>query len=202
MHRVCVYVDGFNLYHGMKEETNGRSLLWLDLWSLAERLLKKDSDQELVAVKHFSARISVPEESRVRQNTYLEALQARGVSLHFGKMQADGARCSCGLTKPKEKETDVRIAVEILCDAYHDLFDTAVLVSGDGDLRPPLAAVRRLFPAKRTVVAFPPNRISKSLQQVTNGKIFLNSPILRQCQLPHVVVRGDGHQLHRPTKWR
>ena len=30
--------------------------------------------------------------------------------------------------------TDVNIAVELLCDAHADAFDTAILLSADGDL--------------------------------------------------------------------
>src|ERR1039457_3467198 len=39
-------------------------------------------------------------------------------------------------------------------------FDSAVLISADSDLVPAISAVRRLFPAKRIVVAFPPERFS------------------------------------------
>jgi hypothetical protein len=37
--RVAVFVDGFNLYHGM-HEAFGRKYLWLDLQALSLSLLK------------------------------------------------------------------------------------------------------------------------------------------------------------------
>ncbi len=46
MERVKAYVDGFNLYHGLKTR-HGRKYLWLDLQALAVRLLKPS--QHLVA---------------------------------------------------------------------------------------------------------------------------------------------------------
>jgi hypothetical protein len=46
--RVKAYVDGFNLYHGLKTR-HGRKYLWLDLQALAVRLLKPS--QHLVAVE-------------------------------------------------------------------------------------------------------------------------------------------------------
>ena len=63
----------------------------------------------------------------------------------------------------EEKETDVNIAIAMLTDAVRDLYDTALLVSADSDLRPVVAAVKRLRTGKRIVAAFPPRRRSKGL---------------------------------------
>lgn len=46
-------MDGFNLYHGLKQK-HGRRYLWLDLEALAGRLLKPA--QHLVGVDYFTAR--------------------------------------------------------------------------------------------------------------------------------------------------
>lgn len=45
MERVIAYIDGFNLYFGLKKST-GRKYYWLDLHALATRLLKRD--QQLI----------------------------------------------------------------------------------------------------------------------------------------------------------
>jgi uncharacterized LabA/DUF88 family protein len=55
----------------------------------------------------------------------------------------------------EEKETDVSIAVTLVEDAVQDSYDTAFLISGDSDLRPAVAAVKRLRPEKRIVAVFP-----------------------------------------------
>ena len=52
-HRVAVYVDGLNLYHGLKSR-RWRRYYWLNLHRLAERLLL--SDQSLVMIRYFTAR--------------------------------------------------------------------------------------------------------------------------------------------------
>jgi hypothetical protein len=54
MNRVVAYVDGFNLYFGLKE-AHGRRFLWLDLQRLVVDLLQPD--QHLHAVQYFTARI-------------------------------------------------------------------------------------------------------------------------------------------------
>ena len=49
--RVIVYIDGFNLYFGIKE-AGYEQFKWLDLHMLASNLLQ--SNQEFVEVKYFS----------------------------------------------------------------------------------------------------------------------------------------------------
>ena len=73
MERVKAYVNGFNLYHGLKTR-HGHKYLWLDLQALAVRLLKPS--QHLVAVEHFTARVRNQAESEQRQAVYLDALAA------------------------------------------------------------------------------------------------------------------------------
>lgn len=78
--------------------------------------------------------------------------------------------------------TDVQIATQLLADAFQDAFDTALLISGDSDLVPPVAMLRRLFPTKRVVVCCPPARRSIDLQ-------------------PDPVVKPDGTRLNCPKEW-
>lgn len=53
--RVIVYVDGFNLYYGLKTQ-GWRRYYWLDVRLLAQNLLR--SGQVLAMVRYFTARIS------------------------------------------------------------------------------------------------------------------------------------------------
>ena len=55
MRRVIAYIDGFNLYYGLKSK-GWNSLLWIDLNRLIQRLLK--NNQELVEIKYFTSSIS------------------------------------------------------------------------------------------------------------------------------------------------
>ncbi len=43
-----------------------------------------------------------------------------------------------------EKKIDIRIAIDIISLAYEDAYDTAVLVSGDGDFIPVVKKVKKL----------------------------------------------------------
>ena len=96
--------------------------------------------------------------------------------------------------------TDVNIAVSLLTDAQSGLFDTAMVVSGDSDLSGPIQEVRRRYPGKRVVVAFPPDRASKQLR--TGGPSFIiGRDTFRDSQFPSQVTNASGHILTRPSRW-
>ena len=171
--RVIVYIDGFNLYYGMRSKRWQR-YYWLDVSQLASNLLK--AGQTLTSVKYFTSRVSSttrdPNKS-TRQHTYLEALETlANVDIFYGHYLEKTVKCfTCGAKwrLPEEKMTDVNIAVEMMADAFQDCWDTALLISGDSDLTAPIMNIRHSFPAKRVVVAFPPNRHSAQLQKVAHA---------------------------------
>jgi hypothetical protein len=92
------------------------------------------------------ARVSAPADKVKRQSTYPDALQTRAdLSIFYGRYQLNPFTCrSCGHVHnvPNETMTDVNIAVELMQDAFHNNFDTALLVSADSDLVGPVVAVQ------------------------------------------------------------
>lgn len=204
--RVLFYIDGFNLYFGMKTKGWNR-YLWLDLQTLCGSLCKPD--QKLAQVKYFTARVSSttsdPGKSK-RQSAYLDAIEAHGGVLTFyGKYLSKDTTCkNCGAITPKheEKETDVNIAVAVLGDAFTDQFDTAILISADSDLVPVVRAVRHFTPHKRVVIAFPPARQSYELRQAANGFFHIGETDLRHNQPPNAVTTASGYVIHRPVEWQ
>lgn len=203
--RVAVYVDGFNLYYGLRSKGWHR-YYWLDLRRLSEHFLR--TGQRLVLVQYFTAGVfAEPNDpgKPVRQNTYLEALETLpNLRIHKGYFLAKQQRCAaCGAVWQtfEEKTTDVNIAVELLGDAQDDVFDTAIVVSGDGDLAGPIRAVRRRYPQKRVVVAFPPGRHSAGLRNAASAFFTIGRDALRDSQFPPQVTKADGYVLTRPQKW-
>jgi uncharacterized LabA/DUF88 family protein len=197
--RVVAYVDGFNLYFGIRQ-AGWKKLYWLDVGALAEDLLRPG--QRLVAVRYFTARISGPPDKQRRQNAFLEATRAVGkCSMHYGQyldVPQTCYVCGAGYSVPKEKMTDVNIAVEMLSDAHQDLFDTALLISADSDLTPPVRKIKQLFPRKRIIIAFPPRRRSKRLTNAADGFIRVGRTNLTSSLLPERVRKGGGYVIRRP----
>ena len=200
--RVITYIDGFNLYYGLREGGFNR-FYWLDLQMLSLQLLR--NQQKLAEVKYFTARVSDPADKRKRQTNYLEALQTHCAIKPFeGQFLAKPVEChGCGRRWPdhEEKMTDVNVATEMLTDAFQKRFDTALLISGDSDLVPPIRAIRKHFPALRVVVAFPPKRYSKNLANTAHGFVFIDELTLARSQLPEEIAKPDGYVLKRPPSW-
>ena len=201
--RVHAYIDGFNLYFGLKALGNPR-YHWLDLWLLLENCLKEGD--ELVGVSYFTARISAPEEKAGRQSLYLDALSAhrplmRQVFGHYLQKPQQCWQCGHVRTHSEEKKTDVNIACRLMEGAMRDFCDKAIVVSGDSDLTPPMDLVRQHWPEKKVVVACPPKRRGKQICQHADAFFQISESKLRRSLLPRVVRDAAGRDLACPPEW-
>jgi uncharacterized LabA/DUF88 family protein len=172
----------------------------------------------LVGTKYFTARVSgarqgdSPEKAaerergRLRQNIFLEALETlESLQIYEGHylLKRDHCReCKKEYYRPEEKMTDVCIATEMVADAFLDRFDSALVVSGDGDLVPPIQAIKLHFPHKRVIVAFPPRRKSLHLTALADATFSIWERTFTKCQLPEAITKHDGTVLTRPTEWQ
>ncbi|MDE0079140.1 MAG: NYN domain-containing protein [Chloroflexota bacterium] len=206
MNKVIAYVDGFNLYFGLRDR-GWRKYYWLDLEELLRRLLK--SHQELEGIHYFTSRIQHHRNNKAsmdRQAIYLHALNTLdSVSLHFGHYLQKPRHClNCGATwmSHEEKMTDVNIATQLLADAYEDRFDTALLMSADSDLTTPVRLVLDRFRNKRIVVVQPPRRRSVELGSAATACFTVGEANLRRSQFPDPLTTKDGLILRRPEHWK
>lgn len=202
MERVIAYVDGYNLYYGLRSK-GWRKFYWLNIQKLAQRYLKPH--QTLVKTKYFTATIKKPESRRLRQLTYLEALQTLpDFQIYYGQFLSETITCrQCGhsYTTYHEKMTDINISVQIMQDAFEDNFDTAFLMSADSDLTPPVKTIHQLFHDKKVISIFPPARTSYSLKQASKGVLHIGRAELAQCLFPEQ-VRKDSVLLTCPPSWK
>jgi len=203
MERVVAYVDGYNLYYGLRYK-GWKRFYWLNIQAMVQNLLKPD--QTLVSTKYFTTVIKRPTAKRKRQAVFLDALRTLSeFNIFYGHWLSNPVTCrKCGHTYEAyhEKMTDVNIAVELMSDAFQDHVDVALLVSADSDLVGPVKAIRELFPRKRVVIAFPPKRVSAALKAAGHGHTFIGRNVLSKSVFPDKVVKPDGFVLCRPTEWR
>ena len=195
MQRVTVYIDGLNLYYGIRFRGWER-YQWIDPWALSENLLKPE--QRLQSVHYFAAKFLVEGDNRdssVLQNKYLESLEnIDGLKVHYGYHQAVRRRCSACRKfygAYEEKGTDVNIATQMLCDAYEDAFDVAILISGDGDLAGTVHAVRARHPEKLVIAAFPPTRHSGNIRRAATAWRSIGRKPIRDSQLTGWLTKTD-----------
>ncbi|MFN8366938.1 MAG: NYN domain-containing protein [Candidatus Kapaibacterium sp.] len=200
--RVIAYVDGFNLYFGIRE-AGFDNYRWLNVKLLVEKLLKPH--QELILVKYFTSRVSNNPDKQKRQSTYIDAIESTGTKIIYGNYQDGKIECNrCGhfWRAAKEKMTDVNIATAIMVDAFQDSYDMAMLISGDSDLTPPIKEVHKHFPNKRIFIAFPPKRHNSSMALVAKGSETIGRKKLSEAQFDEEVSSKTGFKLKRPTEWQ
>jgi len=199
--RVVVYIDGFNLYFGIKE-AGFTTCKWLNIKKLVELLLKPT--QVLIGIKYFTSRVSNNPEKQKRQTSYIEALEVTGVNIFYGHYQSNPVeckRCRANWYIYNEKMTDVNIATQMIMDAYTNKYDMAMLISGDSDLVPPIKAIHENFAEKRVFIAFPPKRYNASVSLVAKGSLIIGRKKLVDSQFPLEIKKKDGYILKKPPEW-
>ncbi|GBR73780.1 circadian timing LabA-like protein [Candidatus Termititenax aidoneus] len=163
--RVSFYVDGFNIYHRLRDfqKKTGLCFKWLDYKSLFQSLLK---DKEILTDIYFFTALSKDfgEESILRHNKYITALELQGVKIIQGYFNKKQRKCrveDCAyqghkyFTDHEEKQTDVNISLQLLKDAIQDKYDKCFLMSGDNDFAPVLKTIMEMTNKQAGVVTPP-----------------------------------------------
>jgi hypothetical protein len=210
---VRCLVDGFNVYHALREimRNGGPDCRWLDVRGLCNSLLHTIGDgAQITEVQYFSALAHHMEASRpgtvARHERYLRALRATGVNVHMGVFKPKDVRyfspaCDVRLRRHEEKETDVAIASEVVATAMDDRYGALALVSGDTDLVPALRTARRLRPDLRLYCLFPPYRANRAFRAVVDADFKMSPRKIASHLLPEVVVGAHAEPIARPVEW-
>lgn len=205
--RTVVYIDGFNFYHGVIKGTRHK---WLDLQKFFERLRP---DDDVKAIRYFTAEMAPPQGTR--QLVYLQALATRPkVIVVLGRFKTKTVTCGilpCSFTgdrkfvRPEEKRTDVNIALAMLDDAYQNLADNFVIVSGDSDLVPALHMLKARFPEKNVIVYIPARDGVRGAAAEMRGAADRNKTLpldlLSHSQFAATLHDGAGGTITKPNTW-
>jgi uncharacterized LabA/DUF88 family protein len=210
---VRVLVDGFNLYHSMREvrRKTGVECRWLDIRSLCRSMLHTiGGGAEIARIDYFSALAHHMEANRpgtvARHERYIDALRTTGVTPHLGVFKPKDIRyrsrtCEVLLRRHEEKETDVAIAAAIVETAAQRDCAALTLVSGDTDLLPALDAARRLRPELKLYCLFPPYRSNQAFRSHADALFKISPRNLPGHLLPDPVLAADGRRLAKPATW-
>ncbi len=202
MKRVAVFVDGFNLYHALNENAAYRKYKWLNLEKFSKCFVTKN--ETIVDILYFTSYVTWDAQKLARHQIYVKALQLVNVKPVFGAFRMKDATCRvCHETYkiPEEKQTDVNIAIKLFETAVKDIWDTALIISGDSDLIPAIEAIKKLFPIKRIGVAIPIGRSAEELKKVADFRIKIKPIHLQTCQFDDVIIIDKDTQLKRPDTW-
>ena len=154
---------------------------------MAEALINKRQER-LVSVHWCSAEHHLHSDKRQRHRAYQKALVSAGVQLLIGHFVSEEVRCKeCRETymKDTEKQGDINVALQLIRDAYADLFDTCYLVSADSDQAATARAFREQFPTKELISVAPPGRRhSKHVLALAHGSRSIFQETVRSVPLP------------------
>ena len=160
--RVMVFIDGSNLYHVLGEVCGRHDL---NFGKFAEKIA---GGRTLVRTYYYNIRQDSERDPNVasEQGKFLQTmydtpyLEVRmGVSKRHGETMV-------------EKGVDVYMATDLVAFAFMDLYDTGIVVSGDGDFFPAIQTAKNQ--GKHIEVAAFDNNLSAEAANVTDGVIKLN----------------------------
>jgi uncharacterized LabA/DUF88 family protein len=201
---VIAYIDGFNLYFGLKE-MGWACYYWMNVETLCVNLLNKR--QLLATTNYFTSRIKGNPSKEQRQSTFLAALGEMGIKPIYGRYRHNPYKCYYTKTErihkiAQEKMTDVAIATQLLIDGYTKEYNTALIISGDIDLIPAVKAFKQRFKQKKVIMAFPPMRANSDFNGIADHCWHIVENHCRKSQMPDTITRSNGSQLTRPIEWQ
>ena len=188
MERIMIFIDGSNLYHGLSNYC-GRTALNFECFC---NLLCGD-ERRLVHTYYYNVilRQAANKDLYVAQQRFISALQHIP---HFDFMKGrlvdrdrDEICPECGheykVSFQTEKGVDIQLAVQMLSSASDNQYDTAIIVSNDGDFAEAVKEVRRL--RKNVENAEFPDRLPSYLSRRCSKVITLSKDFMKPCFYLH-----------------
>ena len=140
LERVAIFIDGSNFYHSAKDSFNLHDNQ-IDFQKVIEFLRK---DRLLISVYYCNAPLDRGynfEIYRKQQRFFSELRKIPG--FHVVLCQMRKMKKEDGTFEFAVKGDDIHLATDMLSLAYENSFDTAILVSGDGDFVPVIRKVQK-----------------------------------------------------------
>ena len=130
MDRVAIFIDGNNLYHGLKNEAGNTRL---DFQKFVDWLLE---GRNLIRTYYYNSPVNSNAPGAREQQAFFGRLRMLPYfDVRLGRLEPRGDTYV-------EKGVDTRIAVDMVSMAFKNHYDTAILVSSDGDFTTAVSAVK------------------------------------------------------------
>ena len=156
--RVAIFIDGSNLYHALRANLGRYDL------NFAEFAGKLCGPRRLFRTYYYNVLQDPSQraEGYREQQDFLNALR----ETPYLEVRLGGTKLAQGVRV--EKGIDVMLATDLLHFAWIDLYDIAVLVSGDSDFAYALQAVKNM--GKHVEVAYFEKNISRDLLDIADNR--------------------------------
>ncbi len=167
--RVSIFIDGSNFYHSTKalkitEEINFQKLI--------SELI---GDRMLINIFYYNASLDLSANPKIywKQQKFFNVLRKipkfKIILCKLRKVKRDGN------FEYEMKGDDTHLVSDFVGEAYEDLYDTAIIVSGDEDFISPIKRVKKL--GKKVENAWFSSSSSFNLRNACDNSIHLNKII-------------------------
>lgn len=165
--RVAVFIDGSNLYHALKDNF-GRADL-----NFAEFARKLCGERTLFRTYYYNVLQETGKvtEGHRDQGDFLEALRR----VPYFETRLGGTKLSQGVMV--EKGIDIMLATDLVNFAWKNVYDTAILVSGDADFAYAVRVVKDM--GKHVEVAHFESNVSRDLMDLADCRHLLDREFFR-----------------------
>ena len=173
--RVAIFIDGSNFYHSVKDTFNFHDNQ-IDFAMLIEILRKS---RLLIGVYYYNASLDrgYNEEIYWKQQKFFDELR-RIPGFHVIPCRMRKMKKPDGSYEFAVKGDDIHLATDLISFAYENTYDTAILVSGDGDFVPAIKKVQKL--GKIVENAYFSVSRSDFLRSVCNSSVTMDA-IVEKC---------------------
>ena len=152
--RVMVFIDGNNLYHRLKDKG---WKTWINVGSLAKKVT---GQRNLVHIYYYNASPLGGRPYTESANKFLAYVEnTPNLTIHKSWLQSVKKVNEYGSYQfHEEKGADTALSVDLVCLAAGDKFDTAIIISSDGDFEPAARAIQDEYKKLVEVVYFEGSR--------------------------------------------
>jgi len=138
---IIVFIDGSNLYHLVRQICPEKRQIEFSFSKFLKEII---GNRNLVRVYYYNCPLDIsknPEAYRSQQRFFQKLKEIPNFKLILCRMQKVKID---GKTIYQVKEDDIHLAVDMVKLAYNNAYDTAILVSSDGDFVPAINAVQEI----------------------------------------------------------
>ena len=166
--RVAIFIDGSNLYHNLKR---------YKIKTKFEEIIKKvETKREIVDIFYYTALLDklIDENGYNKHKKFLDKIKKIAnfnvVLCTLRKMILENGSVDFAI-----KGDDVYLATDLIKGSYEDLYDVAIIISGDADFIPAIKLTQKN--GKKVINAFFPKSSSYQLRNCCDGSINLRKSL-------------------------
>jgi len=167
--RAAIFIDGSNLYHNLRR---------YNIKTTFEEIIEKiETQREIVNIFYYTALLdrSTDEDGYKKHKKFLDKISRipnfNVVLCNLRKMILEDGSVDFAI-----KGDDVYLATDLIKGSYENLYDVAIIVSGDADFIPAIKLTQKN--GKKVINAFFPKSSSYQLRNCCDGSINLKKALI------------------------